>query len=149
MNILKITMNDVKDQVNMIYTEMIYNKYTPDLILGVQLGGLVPALMLAKKFNVRAIGSIRMGDMGRPIFDSKLSSSLAKKILIIDDICDSGKTMHAIFHDLPLFNKNDKLFSSAALIYKVHTSTWDPTFKGMTTDSNAWIQYPWEWNDEI
>ncbi len=143
MQITKLTMEDIKNQIEMIQAEMIYTNFNPDLICGIQLGGLVPALMLAKKFHYPHIGTIELGAMGKPIYKKQKG----ERILIIDDIADSGQTFLNTVNEFQLMYPEAEI-KTAALVYKVHTSKWNPDYKGVTTNSNAWIQYPWEWNDE-
>ena len=53
--------------------------------------------------------------------------------LIIDDICDSGKTL-----------KHLNALSTATLHHKPHTSCYTPTIWSATHLGDEWIIYPWE-----
>ena len=91
-------------------------------IHGLSRGGLIPAVMLSHKLRV-------------PYVDSVVNLN-ASKVLIIDDICDSGKTL-----------KKWEDYSTAVLHYKPHTSCYEPTLWSVHTKSDNWIVYPWERKD--
>ena len=82
---------------------------------GVTRGGLIPAVMVSHKLNI-------------PYVDTPTESTL-----IIDDICDSGKTL-----------KDANAVSTAVLHHKPHTSCYTPTLWSATCDGDEWIIYPWE-----
>ena len=97
--------------------------YFPDIeyIHGLKRGGLIPAVMLSHL-------------IGKPMIDSLNYPN--KQILIVDDICDSGKTLQ----------KWDN-YKTAVLHYKPHTSCLKPTFWSKTHKTDEWIIYPWERDD--
>lgn len=89
-----------------------------DSILGIPRGGLIPAVLLSHKL------------------DLPLVSVAGPNTLILDDICDSGKTL-----------ENAPGAYTATLLHKPHTSTFSPNIKGMEILHDSWIVFPWE-NDD-
>ena len=55
------------------------------------------------------------------------------EVLIVDDICDSGKTLQRY-----------KEYQTAVLHHKPHTANCTPDIYAVLHNSNAWIIYPWE-----
>ena len=53
--------------------------------------------------------------------------------LVVDDICDSGETLH-----------NYAGVYTAVLYYKPHTSIFKPNICGKTHNGDEWIIFPWE-----
>lgn len=90
------------------------NKF--DNIYGIPRGGLIPGVLLSHKIN-------------KPISPFFLSD----KTLIIDDICDSGKTLSEYKNNL-----------TCVLIHKPNTSFFTPNFYGYEHKETNWIQFPWE-----
>jgi hypoxanthine phosphoribosyltransferase len=93
-----------------------------DSIMGLARGGLIPAIMLSHKLNL------------------PLVFVPYRNTLIVDDICDSGKTFLEIRKSHP-YNK------LTCLHYKPHTSRFIPNIYAEEFTSDDWIVYPWERND--
>ena len=86
-------------------------------VMGIARGGLIPAVMLSHKLGV-------------PYTDL-----IDPNTLVIDDICDSGKTL-----------ENAPGLYNAVLHYKPHTSSVVPTLWASEV-GDEWIVYPWERSD--
>ena len=115
-----ISWEEVETLVNILHDNILESGEDFDTIYGLPRGGLVPAVMLSHKLGL----SYKLGygtDYGNT--------------LVIDDICDSGKTLKSINH------------STAVLHYKPHTSIIEPTFYACKFECDDWIVYPWENKD--
>jgi hypoxanthine phosphoribosyltransferase len=84
----------------------------------------------------------------KPIVDLLLER---KQILLVDDICDSGKTFDQIFRaakdQVGQVNYDDNSLKSAALHYNVGQDVFDPDYYHVEinkTEDPSWIIYPWE-----
>ena len=64
------------------------------------------------------------------------SSYGAWQVLIVDDICDSGKTLQEY-----------KEYTTAVLHHKPHTSCFTPTIYANLHEGDEWVIYPWERDD--
>jgi len=96
-----------------------------DFVTGVPRGGTLLAILYSHRFNIPY--------MERP-------SNHYPRLLILDDIADSGKTFEDLKKDFP----NPKY---AALQYK-DISNFKPDYYGEEIDVNyGWIVYPWERED--
>jgi len=96
-----------------------------DMVTGIPRGGTLLAIMYSHRFNVAYLPYM---------------SNHYERLLIIDDIADSGIT----------FTKTSKEFPNckyAAIHYK-NTSTFKPDFYGLEIPEDyGWIVYPWEKKD--
>lgn len=92
---------------------------------GLPRGGLIPAVMLSHRLNI-------------PFVSQANVSNITGNILIVDDICDSGKT-------LKRFKFEDNIYT-ATLHYKT-TAKYEPHFWWRIAPENEWIVYPWESKD--
>lgn len=107
------------DEINMLVSNIaddIIGSYPNiDSVLGIPRGGLIPAVLLSHKLDI------------------PLVSVASPNTLILDDICDSGKTLE----DTPGVY-------TATLLHKPHTSTFTPNIIGMEILHDSWIVFPWE-----
>ena len=91
-------------------------------IYGLKRGGLIPAVMLSHITGITMVNDC--------------SSYGAWQVLIVDDICDSGKTLQEY-----------KEYTTAVLHHKPHTSCFTPTIYANLHKGDEWIIYPWERDD--
>jgi hypoxanthine phosphoribosyltransferase len=90
--------------------------YKYNLIYGCPRGGLIPAVVLSHRLGISLTQDyINVGHLN---------------VLIIDDICDTGKTISEYVG-----------YHSATLHYKL-TAIIKPTYYSEITDK--WVVYPWE-----
>tara|TARA_B110000211_G_C13700078_1_gene387042 strand:+ start:115 stop:522 length:408 start_codon:yes stop_codon:yes gene_type:complete len=106
--------HDVESLVDTLCT-LIQDHLIITSVHGISRGGLIPAVMVSHKLNI-------------PYVDTPTDTTL-----IIDDICDSGKTL-----------KHLNALSTATLHHKPHTSCYTPTIWSATHLGDEWIIYPWE-----
>ncbi len=121
--------------------------YKPDVLIGVSRGGLVPLRIFSDMRNIKRIGVLgiqfykKIGerkDFPEIIHDMPLNIE-GKRILIIDDVADTGKSLvEAIKY---ISNKKPSEIRTATLHYKPTSEIKPDYFIGTTT---AWIIYPWE-----
>lgn len=123
---------------------------TPDWILGVARGGLIPAVMISHMLDVpmlttcysskKGAGDDRNHDNLLPEIPEQRKVST---ILIVDDIIDTGNTIQEIYNHYRLKNLNH-IIVHAALYHKVGSSII-PNYTWQTIPENApWIEFPWE-----
>lgn len=119
---------------------------TFDAIVGIARGGLTLTHFLATKLDMRDVYIVNSvsydNDTKSPkseIFNIP-NLDKYKKILLVDDIIDSGETIHNI--STILKDKFPKLeFRIACLFYK-KTAIIQPDF--MAKEATAWIDFFWE-----
>ena len=126
--------------------------FHPDAILGVARGGLVPAVMLAHMLGVQVVGSVSLkgykGMKQLPKMTPNLQFPFAfapcpyKKILVVDDICDSGRSLDYVAKCLQGLSLEYRM---AVLHYKPKATHLPSFYAHQTTD---WIVYPWEASTE-
>ena len=127
-----------------VVKQMHMKEWHPDEIFGIQLGGVVPAVLVAKQLNHDSISAFELDNLGIPVY----KKFTAESILIVDDIIDSGETMTTL-HEYFQYHYPEVDIRTAGLIYKSHTSTHKPDYYGVETESNDWVVFPWERDWEI
>ena len=118
------TWNWVNDQIDKI-GEQLEGLEKPQFITGVPRGGLIPAVLMSHKFDIPFIGLEAA---------KTLPGDLKKKILVIDDIADSGNTLAQI---------QRHNFKTATLARR-YSSSFSPLFVGEDISDDHWLVFPWE-----
>ena len=115
MNKRFITWDYIETAIDNIASQIKSSELDIQHIFGMPRGGLIPAVMLSHKLNIPLL---------------RVGMVLNNKVLIIDDICDSGLTLHK--YSLP-----------TATIHTKETASKQPMFYYEVVDKD-WIVYPWE-----
>lgn len=119
----------------------------PDILVGVSRGGLVPVRILSDKLAINKLGILgiqfykKVGetkDFPEITHDMPLKID-GKRILIVDDVADTGKSLVAAKDYIS--RRGAAEIKTATLHYKPTSIIKPDYFVGVTT---AWIVYPWE-----
>lgn len=124
--------------------------YSPEVLVGVSRGGLVPVRLLSDILDVRSVGVMRIEfykslgqSAGFPRITQDVSIEIrGKRVLIVDDISDTGRSLQVAKDHI--MRKGAKEVKFATLHFKPH-SIFKPDFYIAETDK--WIVYPWEVNE--
>ena len=117
-----------------------------DSIIGIARGGLTLSHAVAEGLEIRDVQSIRTELYDSTCRRDKLSlfgkCKLNKdtKVLVLDDISDSGETLNVIMNELKNNFKSVE-FVSATLFYK-KTSIYEPDI--WINEAKQWIDFFWE-----
>ena len=120
--------------------------FEPEILLAVARGGLTLSHLMAQAFNIRDLYTLNSihydGEKKLDSFDvfNIPDLSWANRVLIIDDIVDSGETMKEILFILKEKFPNIE-FKIATLFYK-NTALIKPDFS--IREANEWIDFFWE-----
>ena len=127
---------------------IIEQNYRPDVIVAIARGGYAPARILADYLGVMNLTSIRIEHYrgthkeSQAVIKNPLLTELnEKRILIVDDVSDTGDTFraameHTAQHSAP------KEIKTAALHHKI-VSHYVPDFYAKKVTEWRWIIYPW------
>lgn len=121
-------------------------KFNPQAIVAIARGGLTLAHCVGEGLGIRDVQSIRTElydasekrDCISLFGDCEFESSA--KVLVLDDIADSGDTFDAVMKNLTLKHPN-VVFQSASLFYK-KTSCYEPDV--WINEADDWIDFFWE-----
>ena len=117
-----ISWSDVDDAVERLAINITNSKYEVAAIGGLPRGGLIPAVMLSHRLSI-------------PFVSQAQIQTTIGNILIVDDICDSGKT-------LKRFKFEENVYT--ATLHWKQSSEYQPNYFWEIAYENEWIVYPWE-----
>ncbi|MEA3522599.1 MAG: phosphoribosyltransferase family protein [Campylobacterota bacterium] len=120
--------------------------FEADTILAIARGGCIAAQLLTYRLNIRNLQTIQIQSYDQKIQRDTLTLSdttdlsQCKRVLIVDDIVDSGNTLCALV--LYLKEKYPQIeFKTASLFFKP-TASIQPDFT--CKEATEWINFFWE-----
>jgi len=119
MNIINYSWQQLNDDTDKLYSLIKGVGFKPDIIVGIVRGGAVPAVILSHKFKNSNVTFLNWSTRDSKKRDIKLADKIAvaasygSKVLIIEDIVDSGETMMQI---------KERMFDTKSNI--LYTSLW-------------------------
>ena len=142
----KVSIDEINNTFRNIVDQMYVSEFKPEIILSINRGGCIPGVYLSHYFgkphNIVDIKSLK-ADSGNqfsllinPIKDNK-------RILIIDDINDSGETFNIV---KKIFINSNCEIRFAALINNISSKT-KIDYHGQLIDKKdnaVWYVFPWE-----
>lgn len=149
----------VEGAVLEIARQMSAHNWKPDYIVGLTRGGLVPANLLSQYTSIPMHTlnvSLRDGNGGESNLWMAEDAFNYKKILIVDDINDTGSTINWIKEDWPsgCFPNDEKwkhiwgdTVRFAVLTHNYGSEFKDPDYAVWNVDKrqdDCWLVYPWE-----
>jgi len=117
-NKIIVSWDDINDLVNNLCEKIKIDIPYITSVTGIKRGGLIPAVMVSHK-------------LGLPYVDI-----ISSNTLVIDDICDSGKTL-----------REGVGVYTATLYFKPHTSNYTPSIWAKEHKGDEFIYFPWERQD--
>jgi hypoxanthine phosphoribosyltransferase len=173
MNKIYYTWQDVEKQTQEILRQLQRDAWMPDYVVGLTRGGLVPANLISQyleipmeclKVSLRDDASQPESNLwmaedayGHEVFDAMCSGDGRKKILIVDDINDSGATLNWIRQDwqsscFPKDKRWKEIWGNnvrVAVLVDNESSNSKLNVSYSAVDLNkaeedSWIVFPWE-----
>jgi len=127
---------------------VIIKKFDPQVIVPIARGGLTLAHYLSELLDIRDVFCINsIGYDGEKKLDSVKVFNTPKidkkRVLVVDDIADSGDTLKAVLDSIMIKNPHCEI-KTATLFYK-KSSVVQPDFT--VCEATEWIEY--FWNKEL
>jgi uncharacterized protein len=128
-------------------TKIVHSGFVPDIVIAIARGGLIPAGAIAYAMGVKAAGTLNVefySDIEETLPDPIVLEPLldtdavvGKRLLVVDDVADSGRTLALVVELLKKHTEDVK----SAVIYTKPRSIVAPDFSWRETD--RWINFPW------
>ena len=120
--------------------------FSPDVVVGIAKGGLIPATMIASILRVDLYPCIvtrrRRGEIvsDRPRVVVSVSEKVfGQRVLIVDEMVVTGETMRMVTTECK--KERAKMVKTAVLW--ASSESWKPTWYGMETA--GFIMFPWDY----
>ena len=149
--------NEMRRDVNTLCREILLDGFNPEVIVGLSRGGLTPGVMLSHWMQ-KPFKPVKASLRDFPEWEDYLPKKTDERVLIVDDICDSGET----FDRIKSYIKGPRINQPLELPVEVRFATlwWnnecnvEPHYyvNEIAKDSTGtWIHFPWEswWNTPI
>jgi hypothetical protein len=152
MKYLRLTWEDIERQCLTLAKKIKERKVPFDLIIGIARGGWVPARLLSDMLNNDEVHSMRVkfytgiGEVAeKPVILHPTQIDVTgKKVLLVDDIADTGKSLSIAKEHLEKRGAGDIFV--VTLIKKPHSEI-NPDLYVEETD--AWVIFPWEVRETV
>lgn len=141
-----LTYQDFGVGIRWIAQRLVDEEWIPDAILGVVRGGLFVAAGIAYALDIKDVRHVNVEfytDVGQtlpaPVIVGEvphLADLSGRKVLVADDVADSGATLHFVRALLPA-----DADVRVAVLYAKPASTYPPELAWRTT--GRWIRFPW------
>lgn len=143
-----LSWHDIDELCLSLYAQMLKDNYAPSAIIGLLRGGVVPSRVLADYFGIvldffaldvkmyDKIGVRKEEPVIRYAFKHKDIDG--KKILVADDIWDSGLTMKAVMEHF-----EGKDVATATLLWRKDAAE-KPNYYAEVVEKDIWCVFPWE-----
>ncbi len=147
MELLVATWEDIHVGSLKLASMSLQDGYMPDVIVGVLRGGYIVARIVADALGVNDIGVVEVKfykgieeQAERPVITQPLTIEIrGRKVLIVDDVVDSGRTLEVVSEQVRLRGAAE--VRTAALYYKPR-SIIKPDY--LVVETEKWILFPWE-----
>jgi xanthine phosphoribosyltransferase len=156
-----LTWNNIQDDCKLLAEKLADKNFS--CIIGIANGGMIPATLLAKYLKIDKLlsANLKSYQENKPRNGAHSSEDVVKvisfpnwedlkneeKVLIVDDLVDTGLTLRKIKQMGNIINweREDKqdCWVYATLYYKPKT-IFNPSYTVKEFDNDEWIVFPWE-----
>jgi hypoxanthine phosphoribosyltransferase len=146
------TWNEIDELLFGLTDKVQQDCYEPDAIVGVSRGGWPPARVMSDLLEIPEVANVKAEfycgiseTKGEPLITQPVSMPVKdKKLLVVDDVVDSGKSLRLVRTHL---KEKDAADVKIAVIYYKPWSVISPDYYEIETE--AWIIFPWEKNETV
>ena len=144
--------DEMRRDVNTLCRNITLDKFDPQVIVGLSRGGLTAGVMMSHWFQ-KPFKPVKASIRDFPDWEDYLPKKTDERVLIVDDICDSGETFVKIQEhlkdatNLPVEVRFASLWWNNECEFKPHYYVQE-----CAKDTEAiWIHFPWEhwWNAPV
>ncbi len=145
-------MSVIRDSEKLSYL-IKHSRYRPGILVAIGRGGFVPARILCDHLLLRDMTSIKVEHWGvakprkKAVIKFPLCADIkAKRVLLVDDITDTGETLRISLEYLKGFAPKE--IRTAVLVHKA-TSRFQPDYYVRKIIKWRWVIFPWHIREDL
>lgn len=148
---MDITTNDFFEAIDNLHQQVRSSEAKFDLVVGISRGGLIAATVLSHRLKIPLrVVEWSTRDTGLKLCPEDLTQSVreGKRVLIVDDIIDSGLTIRELTDMWSTDSRTD--VSVMCIVYNKSQNIVVPDFYYDVIDrneDNSWVNFWWEENE--
>lgn len=134
-------------------------KYEYDAIVPIARGGVIPGRIVHESLggdfitigcrsyddDTHSQGELEWYQFPEETFRSKKY----KRILLVDDICDTGATLEAAFEKIKACSPDSQILAAVIVAKSVRLPAFGEIIFGSTIEPEKWVVFPWEPKPEV
>ena len=144
--------DEMRRDVNTLCRNITLDKFDPQVIVGLSRGGLTAGVMMSHWFQ-KPFKPVKASIRDFPDWEDYMPKKTDERVLIVDDICDSGETFVKIQEhlkdatNLPVEVRFASLWWNNECEFKPHYYVQECA----KDTEDIWIHFPWEhwWNAPV
>lgn len=145
-HIIKYTPDLARNAVSHIVRQINCDEdgWKPEVIVGLTRGGLIPAVMLSHSLGIQMM-PLHWATRDFVGYDSLEILRPYREILIVDDICDTGKSINTLLYNANIVAPLTKI-RTAVLALKFN-QPYRPNYHFLNLhgeECDAWVEFYWE-----
>ena len=155
---LYVSYDEYHNLIEKLAIKVYQSSWQFDTILCLARGGMRPGDILSRIFDkplaimstssYRADAGTTQGVLDIARFITTPKGEIAGKVLLVDDLADTGHTLNAVIHQLKN-NYTPITELRSAVIWTKGVSTFQPDYSVETLPTNPWIHQPFESYDSL
>lgn len=146
-NIKKLSWEDIEKTIQQLGEKIKASGFNPDQLVGITVGGLIPLALLAKELRINRIVTVSASSYEKDrqgkleILYMPEINLTDKKVLLIDEISETGETLKKISQAMLEKYRVSEL-KTAAIVIRRGKSNFSPDFFAL--EETGWVVFPWE-----
>lgn len=149
-----VTFQEVHEMVRRVSEQVKASGFKPDAVVGLARGGWLPARLMCDFLGLTDLVSLKVEhwiETGRTKDEATIRYPLTadfkgRRVLVVDDITDTGKSLIASTEYLKRYNHPEEL--RIATMQYIPTSKFKPDYYAEEVRVWTWFIYPWNWIED-
>lgn len=145
--------SDIHESVKRVANSIKNHDFTPDYVVAIARGGVVPARLLCDELHLKNFISIKANHWGITATkggkaELKHGTSVnleCKKLLLVDDITDTGESMRICKEYLDSLKPEEV---KTVALYHLNGSSFTPDYYGKEEEWK-WMIWPWNYKEDV
>jgi hypoxanthine phosphoribosyltransferase len=148
----QLSYQDIHNFTHNIIDQIDKDNFVPGIVAGFCRGGMIPAIIMSHYYNCRFLpielslrdNAVVYNHDGIFAINDAMRDGI--NVIIVDDICDTGKTFLTFRDRLSIINPMDKgkEFLKTAALQKRYGAVYKPTYFAEFINNDDWQIFPWE-----